>query len=50
MSLRVFLALDLDQPIKGQLSRLQNRLDKIGADAYGANAASAVDKAKELVS
>ena len=32
MSLRVFLALDLDQTIKDQLIRLQNRLDKIGAD------------------
>ena len=32
MSLRIFLALDLDQPIKSQLLRLQNRLDKIGAD------------------
>ncbi|MCK4850349.1 MAG: RNA 2',3'-cyclic phosphodiesterase [Phycisphaerae bacterium] len=32
MSLRVFLALDLELPIKNQLSRLQNRLDKIGAD------------------
>ncbi len=32
MSLRVFLALDLAQPIKSQLIRLQNRLDKIGAD------------------
>lgn len=28
----------------------QDFVDKIGADAYGANAASAVDKAKELVS
>ena len=32
MSLRVFLALNLDEPIKSQLLRLQNRLDKIGAD------------------
>ena len=32
MSLRIFLALDLDQAIKSQLLRLQNRLDKIGAE------------------
>ena len=32
MSLRVFLALDLDEAVKSQLIRLQNRLDKIGAD------------------
>ena len=37
MSLRVFLALDLDQPIKSQLLRLQNRLDKIGADVRWVN-------------
>ncbi len=27
----------------------QDFVDKIGADAYGANAASAVEKAKELI-
>ena len=32
MALRIFLALDLDQTIKDQLIRLQNRLDRIGAD------------------
>ena len=30
--MRVFLALDLDEDIKDQLRRLQERLDKIGAD------------------
>ncbi len=28
---------------------IQDFVDKIGADAYGANAASAVEKAKELI-
>ena len=32
MSLRVFLALDLDEPIKSQLLRLQERLASVGAD------------------
>ena len=32
MSLRVFLALDLDQPVKTQLIRLQGRLAKVGPD------------------
>ena len=32
MSLRVFLALDLDEPVKKQLLRLQNRLAAVGAD------------------
>jgi len=37
MSLRVFLALDLDEPIKKQLIRLQERLASVGCDVRWVN-------------